>query len=93
MSTLCVALAVFRQTMLKPIKLHRQFCVGIVKIQDAIADGVLPAKLETGKSASTERPPKFLFLIRLIVAKLPGNVFEAHVGMMTVLRNNSSPSP
>ena len=88
-----VTLYAFRQTVLNTIKLHPQFCVGTIKVQNAIANGVLSAEFETGKSASTEGPPKFLLLISLIVAKLPGDLFEAHAGMMAILRINSSPSP
>ena len=88
-----VTLDAFRQAVLNTIKLHCQFCVGTVKVQNAIANGVLSAELETGESASTERPPKLLFLICLIVAKLPCDLFEGHAGMMMILRINSSPSP
>ncbi len=88
-----VMLDAFRQGVLKTIKFHGQFCIGAIKVQNAIANCVLSAELETGESASTERPPKFLFLVGLIVAKLPSDLFEAHGGMMTILRINSSPSP
>ncbi len=81
---LFVTLDAFRQAVLNSINLHRQFCIGTVKVQNAIANTVLSAELESGKSASPERPPKLLFLVRLIVAKLPGDLFEAHFGMMMI---------
>ena len=87
----CVTLAAFRQTVLKTIKFHCQFRVGTVKVQNATANGVLSAELETGKSASPECLPKFLFLIRLIVAKLPGDLFEAHAAMMMIVKNKFKP--
>jgi hypothetical protein len=86
-----VMLDAFRQAVLNAIKLDRQFCVGTVKVQNATANGVLSAELETGKSASPERAPKLLLLIRLIVAKLPGDLFEAHAGMMMIVKNKFKP--
>ena len=86
-----VTLDAFRQTVLNTIKLHCQFRVGTVKVQNATANGVLSAELETGKSASPERPPKLLLFIRLIVAKLPGDLFEAHAAMMMIVKNKFKP--
>jgi hypothetical protein len=88
-----VTLDVFRQAVLKTVELYSQFCICAIKIQNVIANGMLSSELETGKSAPPERPPKLLLLIRLIVAKLTGDLFKAHVEMMMVLRINSSPSP
>jgi len=88
-----VTLDAFKQTVLNTIKLHRQFCVGTIKVQNTIANGVLSAEFETGKSAPAQRPPKLRFLFGLIAAKMAGDLFEAHFGMMMVLRINSSPSP
>jgi hypothetical protein len=35
-----------RETVLKAIKFNREFCVGTVKIQNVLAQRVLPAKLK-----------------------------------------------
>ena len=79
--------------MLKSIQFHCQLGVGAVKIQDVFSQNMLPAEFETSKSSPAERPPKLLFVIRLIVTKMTGDLFEAHFGMMMILRINSSPSP
>jgi hypothetical protein len=88
----------FRQTMLKTVQLDGELCLGAVEIQNVIPDRVLAAEFETGKTPATQRPPKFLLLIRLLAAKFAGDLFEAHGGRMLVAEKNSStalatPSP
>ena len=89
--TLCVTLAAFRQTVLKTIKLHCQLCVGTVKIQGVFTHRVLSPEFEPGKSTPAERLPQLVFLIRLIVAKLPGDLFEAHAGIMMIVKKKFKP--
>jgi hypothetical protein len=73
-----VTLNFFRQAVLKTIKLDRQFCVSAIKIQNMSANRVLPAKFETGKLPSAQRPPKLLLFVGLIAAKRTGDLLQAH---------------
>jgi hypothetical protein len=42
---------------------------------------------------SSQCPPKLIFFIGLVAAKLAGDLFQAHTGRMQVAGKNSSPSP
>jgi len=59
----------FGQTVLKAVKLHRQFRIGTIEIQNVSANRVLPSKFETGELSSAQRPPEFFFLVGLVAAK------------------------
>jgi hypothetical protein len=83
----------FWQTMLKTVQLDGELCLGAAEIQNVIPDRVLAAEFETGKTLATQRPPKFLLLVRLLAAKFAGDLFEAHGGRMLVAGKNSSTAP
>jgi len=69
-------------SVLRAVQFYGQLCVRAVEIQNIIPDRVLPPEFETGKTSSAQCPPEHLFVIRLLAAQLPGNVFEAHVGIL-----------
>lgn len=75
-----VALQTFGQTVLEAVQFNRQLRVRTVKVQDVFTDQMLPTKFETGKASSSKFTPEFLFIIRLIVSQLPGDLFQAHAG-------------
>jgi hypothetical protein len=88
-----VTLDSFRQAVLKSIQFDSQFCIGAREIQNMFANGMLPAKFETGEASSMQCPPEFLFFVGLITAKLAGDWFEAHAGRMRKIIGISSSSP
>ena len=79
-----VSLNFFGQTMLKTIKLDRQFCVCTIKVQNMSAHDVLPAEFETGKPPSSQCAPKLLLFVRLIAAKHAGDLLQAHIHRMQI---------
>jgi hypothetical protein len=81
----------YRQAMLKSIQFDDQFGVRAIKIQNVPADYVLPAKFETGKMPSAQSTPQFFFLVRLIVPKLAGDLFQAHGGRIVDCQKNFMP--
>jgi len=54
-----ISLNAFRQTVLKTIQFDSQLCVGAVKIQNVLANCVLPAKFETSELPASQCPPEF----------------------------------
>ncbi len=87
----CVPLDSFGQTVLETVQFDRQLGVGTIKIQNVPTDRVLPAEFETGKPSSAQCPPKLLLFVRLVAAKLAGDLFKAHGGRMRPAGKISSP--
>jgi hypothetical protein len=52
---------------------------------------MLATELETGETPSAQLAPQFLFFIRLLVAKVAGDLFEAHEKRMLVAAKNIKP--
>jgi hypothetical protein len=81
------------QTVLKAVKFNGQLRIGAKEIQNMSANGVLPAKFETGELSSAQRAPEFFFVFGLMTAKLTGDLFEAHAARMRLIIEISSSSP
>jgi hypothetical protein len=60
---------------LKTVEFDGELCISTIKIQNMITDCVLPAEFKTGELPSSQRTPKLLLFIRLIAAKIAGELF------------------
>jgi hypothetical protein len=83
----------FGQTMLKAVKFNGQLRIGAVEIQNMSANGMLPAKFETGELSSSQCAPQFFLVFGLMTAKLTGKLFEAPAVRMRMIIEISSSSP
>lgn len=88
-----IALHAFGMTVLRAVQFHGELRVRAVEIQNVFSNRVLPSEFETGKTPVPQRPPKRLFVLRLIMTQLAGDFFQAHAGMMFFAWKISSSSP
>ena len=79
-------------TVLRAVQFHGQLCVRAVEIQNVISDHVLPTEFEAGKTSTAQCPPELLFVVREVPAQLAGDVFEAHVEMMFIVKKIFKPA-
>ena len=85
-----IALQPFRQAVLRTVQLHVQPRHRTIEIQKVITRRMLPAKFETGKLMTAQRPPQIPLIIRLIMTKPAGGGDRVHPDRMQIAAKNSS---
>lgn len=81
-----------RHSVLKTIKLDRQFCHGTINIEKIFADGMLTAKLESGKTARAYCVPQLLFFFALLAPEATGIANGPHDSSLLKCDEKASPS-